>query len=206
VRGRAGTRGTKLHMRLVRLGISDKFLEIVNWEVLACDQHNWDLSDENDRCEIGHCVVQRMLVQRLALRMRADGAEYEFIAVRCGLSDTRRASHPAGTRVSTMACWPSTSLIRPAMTRPSTSVGPPAANGMTIVTGRVGKSCAPAEAPNAIVAAAIAANNLIFISSNSDTSGAARRHADAIKLTCISQNFNDRRARAAHSDCQSPAR
>jgi hypothetical protein len=26
------------------------------------------------------------------------------------------------------------------------------------------------------------------------------RHAEAIKLTCISQNFNDRRARAAHSD------
>jgi hypothetical protein len=26
------------------------------------------------------------------------------------------------------------------------------------------------------------------------------RQADAIKLICISQNFNDRRARAAHSD------
>jgi hypothetical protein len=30
--------------------------------------------------------------------------------------------------------------------------------------------------------------------------------AEAIKLTCISQNFNERRARAAHSDWQSLAR
>jgi hypothetical protein len=45
---------------------------------------------------------------------------------------------------------------------------------MTIVIGRVGKSSAPAEVPNAIVATAIAANNLIFISSNSGTSGVAR--------------------------------
>jgi hypothetical protein len=30
--------------------------------------------------------------------------------------------------------------------------------------------------------------------------------AEAIKLTCISQNFSDRRARAAHSDWQSLAR
>jgi hypothetical protein len=30
--------------------------------------------------------------------------------------------------------------------------------------------------------------------------------AEAIKLICISQNFNDRRARAAHSDWQSLAR
>jgi hypothetical protein len=30
--------------------------------------------------------------------------------------------------------------------------------------------------------------------------GALRNQAEAIKLTCISQNFNDRRARAAHSD------
>ena len=32
------------------------------------------------------------------------------------------------------------------------------------------------------------------------------RHAEAIKLTCISQNFNDRRARAAHSDWRSLTR
>jgi hypothetical protein len=44
---------------------------------------------------------------------------------------------------------------------------------MTIVIGRVGKFCAPAEVPNAIVATAIAANNLIFSSSNSGTSGVA---------------------------------
>ncbi len=32
------------------------------------------------------------------------------------------------------------------------------------------------------------------------------RQAEAIKLICISQNFNDRRARAAHSDWESLAR
>ena len=32
--------------------------------------------------------------------------------------------------------------MRCAITRPSTSVGPPAANGMIMVTGRVGKFCA----------------------------------------------------------------
>jgi hypothetical protein len=37
-----------------------------------------------------------------------------------------------------------------------------AANGMTIVIGRSGKFCAIADAPNAIVAAAIAASNLII--------------------------------------------
>jgi hypothetical protein len=30
--------------------------------------------------------------------------------------------------------------------------------------------------------------------------GRSPRQAEAIKLICISQNFNDRRARAAHSD------
>src|SRR5690242_7059383 len=97
MRGRSGTRGTKLHMRLVRLSIRDKFLEIVNCEVLTCDQHNWDLSDEDDRCEIVHCVVERVLIQRLALRMRADGAEHELIAIRRGLGDTLRTGHPTGT-------------------------------------------------------------------------------------------------------------
>ena len=32
------------------------------------------------------------------------------------------------------------------------------------------------------------------------------RQAEATKWTCISQNFNDRRARVAHSDWQSAAR
>src|SRR5580700_5565194 len=51
---------------------------------------------------------------------------------------------PAPPTFSTTTCWPRISLTRCAITRPSTSVGPPAANGTTMVTGRVGQSCAPA--------------------------------------------------------------
>ena len=45
---------------------------------------------------------------------------------------------PAPPTFSITTCWPSISLIRAPTTRPSTSVGPPAANGITMVTGRVG--------------------------------------------------------------------
>ena len=44
--------------------------------------------------------------------------------------------------------WP----IRSAMIRPNTSIGPPAAAATTIVSGRLGHSCAVAE-PNVIEAA-----------------------------------------------------
>src|SRR5271166_7183001 len=97
MRRRPGTRGAKLHLRLVRLGIGDKFLEIVNWKVLARDQHNWNFGDQNDRCEICRSVVERMLVKRLALRMRADSAEHELIAIRRGFGDMLRTCHPTGT-------------------------------------------------------------------------------------------------------------
>src|SRR6202007_1143506 len=50
-----------------------------------------------------------------------------------------------------------------AMMRPSTSVGPPAANGITMVIGRVGKSSARAIPVNASVAASAAAKIDLFI-------------------------------------------
>src|SRR5581483_6530135 len=54
--------------------------------------------------------------------------------------------------------------MRPATSRPSTSVGPPAANGMTIVIAWLGKLSALAAAANASVAAAAsAAASLIFM-------------------------------------------
>ena len=46
--------------------------------------------------------------------------------------------------LSTTSCWPSSSDIRGVMMRATTSIGPPAANGTTIVTGRAGQSCAEA--------------------------------------------------------------
>src|ERR1044071_1399198 len=48
---------------------------------------------------------------------------------------------PPGT-LSTITCLPIASPRYCARIRPSTSTGPPAANGTTMVTGRVGHSCA----------------------------------------------------------------
>ena len=54
--------------------------------------------------------------------------------------------------------------MRPAMTRPSTSVGPPAANGMIMVIDRSGNFCAVASLLNARMAAArVVANTFTFI-------------------------------------------
>src|SRR5439155_273740 len=44
---------------------------------------------------------------------------------------------PAPPMFSTTTCWPRISLIRCPIIRPSTSVGPPAANGIIIVIGLV---------------------------------------------------------------------
>ena len=46
--------------------------------------------------------------------------------------------------------------MRAAKTRPIVSCGPPAANGMTMVTGRVGNSCAVALPPKAARQAMVA--------------------------------------------------
>src|SRR5262245_25582361 len=56
---------------------------------------------------------------------------------------------PAPPTFSITTCWPSVSLMRCATTRPIVSCGPPAANGMIMVTGRVGYSCALADPANA---------------------------------------------------------
>src|SRR5262245_55124071 len=63
---------------------------------------------------------------------------------------------PPGT-LSTITCLPITSVRYCARIRPSTSTGPPAANGTTMVTGRAGQSwaCAPAAAASAAIASAV---------------------------------------------------
>ena len=53
--------------------------------------------------------------------------------------------------------------MRPATMRPSTSVGPPAANGMIMVIERLGKSSAFAGTVTAKIVAASAARTLFFI-------------------------------------------
>ena len=48
---------------------------------------------------------------------------------------------PPGT-FSMMICWPSVSPSAGCRMRASVSIGPPAANGTTMVIGRLGQSCA----------------------------------------------------------------
>ncbi len=62
---------------------------------------------------------------------------------------------PAPGMLSTTSCWPSSSDIRGVMMRPTTSIGPPAANGTTIVTGRAGQSCADAPTVATVNAASV---------------------------------------------------
>src|SRR4051794_38698714 len=61
---------------------------------------------------------------------------------------------PAPPTFSTMTVTPRSSERRGARMRPTRSPPPPAANGTTIVTGRVGQSCAAAGATSAQAIAA----------------------------------------------------
>src|SRR5215831_5943200 len=60
----------------------------------------------------------------------------------------------AAPTFSTITCWPKPWLRCGVKTRATTSNAPPAANGTTMVTGRVGQSCAGADEHRATSAAA----------------------------------------------------
>src|SRR5712691_1801213 len=61
---------------------------------------------------------------------------------------------PAPVTFSTTTCWPKIFDIGPATSRATVSDGPPAWNGATMVTNRVGKSCARAPGAPASCSAA----------------------------------------------------
>src|ERR1700732_3364902 len=67
----------------------------------------------------------------------------------------------APARFSTITDWPSDTRMRSLKIRASTSAGPAAGNGTTIVIGRVGKACAAAlrDADGKIAAAAARCRN-----------------------------------------------
>jgi hypothetical protein len=71
VRCRAGASRAELHLGLVRFGVSDEILEIIDWQVFARFQHEGNFGDEDDRREIGRRIVERVLVKRLTLGMGA---------------------------------------------------------------------------------------------------------------------------------------
>ena len=86
-----------LHFRLVGFGVGDELLQILDRQILARDQHDRLLADQRDRCEVGQGVVERMLVERLAIREGPRAAEYELITVGHGLRHAACARHAAGT-------------------------------------------------------------------------------------------------------------
>src|SRR5215475_5398475 len=70
---------------------------------------------------------------------------------------------PAPPTFSTIICWPSRSESDVARIRPIESIGPPAANGTTRVTGRVGQSCAARGQTQNETSAIRAAPNVLAI-------------------------------------------
>ena len=95
--GPARARRAVLHLRLVRLRVCDEFLQIAGGKIIARDQHQRLIHHQHHRSEIGRGVVERRLVERLVLRVRADIAQHELIAVGRGLGDAVRPRHAAGT-------------------------------------------------------------------------------------------------------------
>ena len=131
----------------VLLHIGDELLKVARREVLASDQHHRLLGEQCDRCEIGSGVVGKLLIERRVIGLSADAAEQEHMTVRCGLCDAigaDNARRPTDVFDNYLLAQDFAQPLR--KTRPMTSNPPPAANGTTMVTGRVGHSCAPAGA------------------------------------------------------------
>src|SRR5262245_39881980 len=87
---------------------------------------------------------------------------------------------PAPGTFSTITGWPTSSDSRAAMMRAEVSTGPPAANGTTMVTGRVGQSCARAATGlvSAMASAAAISFRMMVLRNCADRSF----HADAGRL------------------------
>ena len=91
MRGRAGAGRAELHLVLVLLRVGDELREVLDRQVLAHGQDDRNLRQQRDRREVGHRVVERLLIERLPLGVGADGAEDEGVAVRLGIGDAPRS-------------------------------------------------------------------------------------------------------------------
>src|SRR5262249_6662587 len=80
----------ELHLCLIGLRVSDETRQVAGGQIIACDQQERVLDYECDRLEVGHSVVGRIPVKRLALRKGVGAAENELIAIR------RRPCHAVG--------------------------------------------------------------------------------------------------------------
>jgi hypothetical protein len=79
----AGSRGAVLHSSLVFPGIGDEITEIAGGKVLARNEQDRLLGHKRHRREVVDRVIRRILVEGLAVRMGARGAEQELITVGC---------------------------------------------------------------------------------------------------------------------------
>ena len=62
---RAGTGGAVLHSRLIRFRVGHEFAERVDRKIRARDQYPRRIGEQRDMLEIGHRVVERLLVESL---------------------------------------------------------------------------------------------------------------------------------------------
>ncbi len=138
--GRAGAGRAELHLALIGLGVGDELLEVADRQILAHGQDDRNLRHQCDRREIVDRAVERPSCRASGPARECRRCRARSCSRRAAASATRfePVMPPAPPTFSTTTCWPRTSLMRCAMTRPSTSVGPPAANGMIILIGLVG--------------------------------------------------------------------
>src|SRR5216684_2665369 len=88
---------------------------------------------------------------------------------------------PAPVTFSTTTVWPRPLVMRSAMMRAMVSVGPPAENGTTMLSGRVGKFCAPA-APQQKASADARSRSLLEANGLPVPAGIARAAVAAVEL------------------------
>ena len=103
------------------------------------DQHERHGRKQHDRREILVRVVGQPLVEAGRRREGRGGADQDRVAVGSARATAVAPSVvPAPPRFSTMNGWPSRCSMPLATKRVSASVPPPAGNGTTIFTGRLG--------------------------------------------------------------------
>ena len=139
----------------IGLGVGDQRLHGLVRLVRRHGDERGKAADPRNRREILDRVVGHVLEQPVRGRMRRVGGEQQRVAVVLGARDGARRQKPAGAgRFSTMNGWPSCSCSAAASTRAAASVTEPAANGVRMVTARVGYgSAANADGPKPKAAA-----------------------------------------------------
>ena len=96
MRRRSRARRAELHLGLVGLRVAHELLEVLRRKILADGQQDRHLGEQRNRREVGLRIVERPLVERLALGMGADCADAERVAVRLGVGHALGAGHAAG--------------------------------------------------------------------------------------------------------------